>query len=161
MLPIIEDPNTQKQLRRSEQIKKWNEREMLSNLSNTNSNHAMDDEDVNMKVADDADKYTDVYNRTSKVRFPKGCVFLAACSSGDTEEVRSHLKMGVNINTSNIDGLTALHQVINFDYIRIYRKKMNLVLIVVKYIQKIRKCSDFYLFLKIKLLFKIKIETFK
>jgi len=50
------------------------------------------------------------FQRTSKVRFPKGCVFLAACSSGDVDEVRAHLKLGVNINTTNIDGLTALHQ---------------------------------------------------
>lgn len=48
--------------------------------------------------------------RSTKVRFPKGCVFLAACSSGDTDEVKAHLKIGVNINTTNIDGLTALHQ---------------------------------------------------
>lgn len=51
------------------------------------------------------------FQRTTKVRFPKGCVFLAACSSGDIDEVRAHLKLGVNINTTNIDGLTALHQV--------------------------------------------------
>jgi len=35
---------------------------------------------------------------------------LAACSSGDADEVKAHLKIGVNINTTNIDGLTALHQ---------------------------------------------------
>ena len=50
------------------------------------------------------------YRKSSRVRFPKSCVFLAACSSGDTEEVKQHLKLGVNINTTNIDGLTALHQ---------------------------------------------------
>ncbi len=48
--------------------------------------------------------------RATKVRFPKGCVFLAACSSGDSDEVKAHLQTGVNINTTNIDGLTALHQ---------------------------------------------------
>lgn len=123
MLPIIEDPNTQKQLRRSEQIKKWNEREMMSNLNNNNNNNSnnnhngVDDEEISTRlttISSDTTKYNNsdnIYtNRTSKVRFPKGCVFLAACSSGDTDEVRSHLKMGVNINTTNIDGLTALHQ---------------------------------------------------
>ena len=56
------------------------------------------------------DQKQQLYQRPTKVRFPKGCVFLAACSSGDADEVRAHLKMGVNINTTNIDGLTALHQ---------------------------------------------------
>lgn len=57
------------------------------------------------------DQKQQFYQRPIKVRFPKGCVFLAACSSGDADEVKAHLKMGVNINTTNIDGLTALHQV--------------------------------------------------
>lgn len=35
---------------------------------------------------------------------------MAACSSGDFDEVRQHLMLGVNINTTNVDGLTALHQ---------------------------------------------------
>jgi hypothetical protein len=80
MLPIIEDPNTQKQLRRSEQIKKWNEREMMSNTTNSNSNsnsnnnnnnYAMDDEEINAKLTtisnDTNDKYAEIYNRTTKV----------------------------------------------------------------------------------------------
>lgn len=46
-----------------------------------------------------------------KVKFQDGCVFLAACSSGDRDEVLQLLKKGADINTSNIDGLTALHQV--------------------------------------------------
>ena len=46
-----------------------------------------------------------------KVKFQDGCVFLAACSSGDRDEVLQFLKKGADINTSNIDGLTALHQV--------------------------------------------------
>ena len=48
---------------------------------------------------------------TSKIQFQDGCVFLAACSSGDTSEVENLLSRGADINTSNIDGLTALHQV--------------------------------------------------
>lgn len=104
MLPLIEDPNTQKQLKRSEQIKKWNERELMSNINHTNQH--LDDEEIKIEKFNQQD----TYNRTTKVRFPKGCVFLAACSSGDTDEVRAHLKLGVNINTTNIDGLTALHQ---------------------------------------------------
>ena len=47
-----------------------------------------------------------------KVKFQDGCVFLAACSSGDKEEVKKLLDRGANINTANVDGLTALHQVL-------------------------------------------------
>ncbi|XP_039941638.1 protein phosphatase 1 regulatory subunit 12B isoform X8 [Hirundo rustica] len=46
----------------------------------------------------------------SRVRFEEGAVFLAACSSGDTEEVKRLLGRGALINTTNVDGLTALHQ---------------------------------------------------
>ncbi|XP_013417050.1 protein phosphatase 1 regulatory subunit 12A isoform X7 [Lingula anatina] len=45
-----------------------------------------------------------------KVQFQDGCVFLAACSSGDTDEVQHLLEKGADINTANVDGLTALHQ---------------------------------------------------
>ena len=47
----------------------------------------------------------------AKIQFQDGCVFLAACSSSDTDEVEKLLKKGADINTANIDGLTALHQV--------------------------------------------------
>ncbi|XP_075299421.1 protein phosphatase 1 regulatory subunit 12B isoform X3 [Opisthocomus hoazin] len=46
----------------------------------------------------------------SRVRFEEGAVFLAACSSGDTEEVKRLLGRGARVNTTNVDGLTALHQ---------------------------------------------------
>ncbi|XP_076348139.1 protein phosphatase 1 regulatory subunit 12B-like isoform X1 [Tachypleus tridentatus] len=49
-------------------------------------------------------------NGTQKVKFTDGCVFLAACASGDTEEVERLLEKGADINTANVDGLTALHQ---------------------------------------------------
>ena len=48
---------------------------------------------------------------TGRVRFQDGCVFLAACSSGDTEEVVRLLNKSADVNTCNVDGLTALHQV--------------------------------------------------
>lgn len=46
-----------------------------------------------------------------RVRFEDGAVFLAACASGDTDEVRRLLARGARLNTANVDGLTALHQV--------------------------------------------------
>lgn len=48
---------------------------------------------------------------SKRVKFQDGCVFLAACSSGDKDEVKKLLDRGADINTANVDGLTALHQV--------------------------------------------------
>lgn len=46
-----------------------------------------------------------------RIKFSSGCVFLAACLSGDKDEVVQLLDQGADINTANVDGLTALHQV--------------------------------------------------
>ncbi|XP_075766310.1 protein phosphatase 1 regulatory subunit 12B isoform X2 [Pelodiscus sinensis] len=46
----------------------------------------------------------------ARVRFEEGAVFLAACSSGDADEVKRLLARGARVNTANVDGLTALHQ---------------------------------------------------
>lgn len=51
--------------------------------------------------------------KSRKIKFSSGCVFLAACSAGDKEEVLKLLDKGADINTANVDGLTALHQVNN------------------------------------------------
>jgi ankyrin repeat protein len=88
---LTEEVNMQKQKKREEQLRRWKETE---ETMDTNSMEA----------------YKPAYRKPSMVKFPKSCVFLAACSSGDTVEVKQHLDMGVNINTTNIDGLTALHQ---------------------------------------------------
>eukprot|EP00092_Neocalanus_flemingeri_P000924 GFUD01000982.1.p1 GENE.GFUD01000982.1~~GFUD01000982.1.p1 ORF type:complete len:982 (-),score=279.49 GFUD01000982.1:765-3710(-) len=45
-----------------------------------------------------------------RVGFSDGCVFLAACAAGDREEVKVLLGRGADIDTANVDGLTALHQ---------------------------------------------------
>ncbi|XP_015429848.1 PREDICTED: protein phosphatase 1 regulatory subunit 12A isoform X3 [Dufourea novaeangliae] len=45
-----------------------------------------------------------------KIKFSADCVFLAACAAGDKEEVVRLLEKGADINTGNVDGLTALHQ---------------------------------------------------
>lgn len=87
MLP--DEANAQKQKKREEQLKKWRERELNDPITSLSK----------MEAA-----------KSTRVRFPKSCVFLASCASGDIDEVKQHLKYGVNINTVNIDGLTALHQ---------------------------------------------------
>lgn len=48
---------------------------------------------------------------TRKVKFSSGCVFLAACLSGDKDDILRLIENGVDIDTANVDGLTALHQV--------------------------------------------------
>ncbi|XP_067863490.1 protein phosphatase 1 regulatory subunit 12A-like isoform X2 [Heptranchias perlo] len=48
--------------------------------------------------------------KKTRVKFDDGAVFLAACSSGDTEEVKRLLDRGADVNYANVDGLTALHQ---------------------------------------------------
>ena len=45
------------------------------------------------------------------IKFDKGTVFLSAVSSADIDEVIKLLDKGVDIDTTNNDGLTALHQV--------------------------------------------------
>ncbi|CAF0884380.1 unnamed protein product [Didymodactylos carnosus] len=47
---------------------------------------------------------------SQRVKFQQAYVFLAACSSSDKDEVEKLIQRGVDINTSNVDGLTALHQ---------------------------------------------------
>lgn len=48
---------------------------------------------------------------TRRIQFSDGCVFLSACAAGDKEEVVKLIRAGANIDTPNVDGLTALHQV--------------------------------------------------
>ncbi|XP_049829362.1 protein phosphatase 1 regulatory subunit 12C isoform X13 [Schistocerca gregaria] len=48
--------------------------------------------------------------KKKKIQFSAGCVFLAACAAGDKEEVLRLLQKGADIDTANVDGLTALHQ---------------------------------------------------
>lgn len=59
----------------------------------------------------DTNKQSPLPKQASRIQFSSGIVFLAACTAGDKEEVQRLLKMGADINTANVDGLTALHQV--------------------------------------------------
>ncbi|XP_044766671.1 protein phosphatase 1 regulatory subunit 12B isoform X3 [Coccinella septempunctata] len=71
--------------KRAEQLKRWEE-------SDTNR------EPVSPKT------------KSRRIKFSSGCVFLAACAAGDKDEVLKLLEKGADINTANVDGLTALHQ---------------------------------------------------
>jgi protein phosphatase 1 regulatory subunit 12A len=70
--------------KRQEQLRRWDESETNRESSNT-------------KIS-------------QRVKFEQAYIFLAACSSEDRDEIDKLLQRGVDINTSNIDGLTALHQ---------------------------------------------------
>jgi len=48
--------------------------------------------------------------KSRRIGFSDGCVFLAACAAGDKDEVKKLLGRGADIDTANVDGLTALHQ---------------------------------------------------
>ncbi|XP_052746425.1 protein phosphatase 1 regulatory subunit 12A isoform X6 [Bicyclus anynana] len=58
----------------------------------------------------DTNKQSSMPKRASRIQFSSEIVFLAACTAGDKDEVLRLLKMGADINTANVDGLTALHQ---------------------------------------------------
>lgn len=84
-IAMADDNKTSAMVRRQQQLKRWEDSD-----TNRESNR--------------------VQNRPKKVNFQDGCVFLAACSSGDKDEVIKLLARGADINTANVDGLTALHQ---------------------------------------------------
>ncbi|XP_023224894.1 protein phosphatase 1 regulatory subunit 12A-like [Centruroides sculpturatus] len=73
-------------VKRAEQLKKWQ------------------DSETNRTPADVP------RHRPSRIKFPDGCVFLSACAAGDKEEVKHLLDGGADVDTVNVDGLTALHQ---------------------------------------------------
>ncbi|GLH15594.1 Uncharacterized protein GBIM_20011 [Gryllus bimaculatus] len=56
--------------------------------------------------------------RNKKIQFSSGVVFLAACAAGDKDEVLRLLREGADIDTANVDGLTALHQRRNKFFVR-------------------------------------------
>uniref|UniRef100_A0A1Y1JTL0 Protein phosphatase 1 regulatory subunit 12B n=1 Tax=Photinus pyralis TaxID=7054 RepID=A0A1Y1JTL0_PHOPY len=81
----IETRSSSALFKRAEQLKRWEE-------SDTNR------ESITPK------------QKPKKVKFSSGCVFLAACAAGDKEEVLRLIEKGADIDTANVDGLTALHQ---------------------------------------------------
>ncbi|KAG1681206.1 Protein phosphatase 1 regulatory subunit 12A [Nymphon striatum] len=83
---MMEGRSTSAVTRRAEQLKRWEESETNKDCSPES-------------------------RKSPKIRFTDGCVFLAACASADTDEVKKRLEENkTDIDTANIDGLTALHQ---------------------------------------------------
>jgi len=73
-------------MKRAEQLKRWQESETYKEPSQPKA------------------------KKSRRVGFSDGCVFLAACAAGEKIEVEALLKRGADIDTANVDGLTALHQ---------------------------------------------------
>lgn len=90
-MSAVDTRNNSALFKRAEQLKRWEESD-----TNREPPHPKDEED-------------------RKIKFSSGCVFLAACMSGDKEEVVRLLDTGADIDTANVDGLTALHQVNNYN----------------------------------------------
>ena len=82
----LENRNSSALFKRAEQLKRWQE-------SDTNQ------------------EPSEPKRKSQRIQFTDGCVFLAACAASDKDEVERLLKRGADIDTANIDGLTALHQV--------------------------------------------------
>jgi len=81
----LENRNSSALFKRAEQLKRWSE-------SDTNS------------------EPSEPKRKSQRIQFTDGCVFLAACAASDKDEVERLQKRGADIDTANIDGLTALHQ---------------------------------------------------
>ncbi|XP_058832795.1 protein phosphatase 1 regulatory subunit 12A isoform X9 [Topomyia yanbarensis] len=83
----MDSRNTSALFKRAEQLKRWEE-------SDTNRHHSGTPKSPSMR----------------RIKFSSGCIFLAACVAGDKDEVSRLLETGADIDTANVDGLTALHQ---------------------------------------------------
>lgn len=82
----MDNRSTSALFKRAEQLKRWEESE--------------------------ANKHSGIPKSPSmrRIKFSSGCIFLAACVAGDKDEVSRLLETGADIDTANVDGLTALHQ---------------------------------------------------
>ncbi|XP_034480530.1 protein phosphatase 1 regulatory subunit 12A isoform X12 [Drosophila innubila] len=86
-MSTLDVPNNSAMMKRAEQLKRWEE--------------------------SDTNRAAPTPRRTHNgrhIKFSSGCVFLAACLSGDKDDVLQLIDDGADINTANVDGLTALHQ---------------------------------------------------
>ncbi|KPU78743.1 uncharacterized protein Dana_GF23761, isoform H [Drosophila ananassae] len=85
-MSTLDARNNSAMMKRAEQLKRWEESDTNRAAPTPRAEHGR------------------------RIKFTSGCVFLAACLSGDKAEVIQLLDQGADINTANVDGLTALHQ---------------------------------------------------
>ena len=83
----LETRSTSALFKRAEQLKRWQESETSKESTEPGS------------------------KRARRIQFTDGCVFLASCAASDRDEVDRLIRRGADIDTANVDGLTALHQV--------------------------------------------------
>ena len=86
----LETRSTSALFKRAEQLKRWGESDTCREPS---------------------ERRRPTNNKKKRIQFTDGCVFLAACAAADKEEVERLTERGADIDTANVDGLTALHQV--------------------------------------------------
>ncbi|CAL1296234.1 unnamed protein product [Larinioides sclopetarius] len=105
-MQVVEKMSTQERLkharkRRLQQLKRWSQREKeyQQNKRKKSGGAAVD---LITKTAKSAKKY--------KVHFVPSVMLLEAAARNDVEEVRRLLMLGVSPDSTNEDGLTALHQ---------------------------------------------------
>ena len=91
----LETRSTSALFKRAEQLKRWQESETSKESTEPGS------------------------KRARRIQFTDGCVFLASCAASDRDEVDRLIRRGADIDTANVDGLTALHQVSKL-YINMY-----------------------------------------
>lgn len=85
----LETRSTSALIKRAEQLKRWQESDTAKESTSPRTSRL----------------------GKNRVQFTDGCVFLAACAAGDKDEVERLVAKGADIDTANVDGLTALHQV--------------------------------------------------
>ncbi len=107
----LETRSTSALFKRAEQLKRWQESETAKESSEPRTARVKRQHNGAAAAAASSDR-----PRPCKVQFTDGCVFLAACAAGDKEEVSRLVERGADIDTANVDGLTALHQVGKFGH---------------------------------------------
>lgn len=101
----LETRSTSALFKRAEQLKRWHESDTAKESPEPKVRKARNTARANSNNAAAGN------NRSNRVQFTDGCVFLAACAAADKEEVQRLVAKGADIDTANVDGLTALHQV--------------------------------------------------
>lgn len=108
--------------RRSQQIKKWSQREKewLAKERQLSKKSALNEDSNGLNLKNYTSYGTNNRNNivaaqilqpNGRVHFDHGVMLLEAAARNDIDEVRRLLTLGVSPDSTNHDGLTALHQV--------------------------------------------------